>query len=44
MWAIPGMHAQGTALPLSSYLVVIATGLLGMAANYAWWMNADQSK
>lgn len=43
-WTIPGMYAQGTVLPVTSYLVVIATGLLGMAATHAWWMTADQSK
>ncbi len=43
-WALPGLYAQDIPLPPVSYVIVALTGLLGMAATYAWWMNADQSK
>jgi ABC-2 type transport system permease protein len=43
-WAIPGLYAQATPLTAVSYVIVIATGLLGMLVTDWWWMNADQSR
>jgi ABC-2 type transport system permease protein len=44
-WAIPGLYAQGqgTLVPIS-YLIVILTGVAGMAGTYLWWKYADQSR
>jgi ABC-2 type transport system permease protein len=42
-WAVPGLYSQGTeVLGASSYLIVAATSLLGMAGTFAWWRYADQ--
>ena len=43
-WTVSGMYTQCIPLPMTSYVIVIATGLLGMIATYAWWMMADQSQ
>lgn len=44
-WAVPGLYTQSTiTLPPISYGIVAATGLLGMAVTYLWWMRADQSR
>jgi ABC-2 type transport system permease protein len=44
-WAVPALLAQGEAsLSAASYLVVLLTGLAGMAATYLWWMRADQNR
>ena len=44
-WAVPGFYAQGKVLlGAASYWIVVLTGLAGMAATYAWWMLADQSR
>jgi ABC-2 type transport system permease protein len=44
-WAIPGIYSQGKeALPPASYLIVILTGLAGLAATYLWWKLADQNR
>jgi ABC-2 type transport system permease protein len=43
-WAVPGLYATGkTPLTAASYLIVVATGLIGMLATYMWWRYADQS-
>jgi ABC-2 type transport system permease protein len=47
-WAIPALHA-GMAGPgdahmgISSYILVLATSLLGMLATLLWWEQADQA-
>jgi len=47
-WAIPAMYAnfdgKGASLEPVSFWIVLLTGLLGMAATYLWWKNADQSR
>ena len=44
-YAVPGLYSQGkTILPAISYWIVLLTGLAGVLATYAWWMNADQSR
>ncbi|HUH98998.1 MAG TPA: ABC transporter permease [Anaerolineales bacterium] len=48
-WAIPGLFS-GAAGPRSaqlgphSYLIVILTGLAGLAATFYWWRDADQAR
>ena len=44
-WAIPGIYSQGKeALPSASYLIVILTGLAGLAATHLWWKLSDQNR
>jgi len=44
-WAVPGIFAQGkTSLTFISLMIVILTGLVGMAITHHWWMRADQNK
>jgi ABC-2 type transport system permease protein len=47
-WSVPAMYAdfngKGASLAPISYWIVIGTGLVGMAATYLWWKNADQSR
>jgi ABC-2 type transport system permease protein len=44
-WAVPVLYAEGKS-PLApvSYLIVVLTGLAGMAATYLWWKFADQNR
>ena len=44
-WSIPGLFAQGK-IPLApiSYLIVLFTGIAGIAGTYLWWKFADQSR
>ncbi|MNP53712.1 ABC-2 family transporter protein [compost metagenome] len=46
-WSVPALQLAGSgsaALPLStvSYLIPIATGILGLAGTWAWWRWLDQ--
>jgi ABC-2 type transport system permease protein len=46
-WAVPGLYAvagsgAGMELNIVSYVLLALTGLLGMAATFAWWLYADQ--
>ncbi len=44
-WAVAGLYSQGKeALAPVSYWILLITGLAGMAATYAWWKWADQSR
>ena len=43
-WAIAGMYLQEAHLPLFSYLIVLLTGLVGVAGTYLWWKYADQNR
>ena len=45
-WAIPALFAgsHGEQLGLHSYVVVIVASLLGLAATFYWWRNADQTR
>lgn len=44
-WAVPGLYAQAMgSLPPISYWIVVLTCLAGVAATYAWWKYADQSR
>ena len=48
-WAIPGLFS-GAAGPRAeqigahSYVILTLTSLIGLAATYYWWRNADQTK
>jgi ABC-2 type transport system permease protein len=44
-WAVPMLFGQGkTVLTPASYIIVILTGLAGVAATYVWWKFADQNR
>ena len=48
-WAVPAMFSGAAGprteiLGLHSYVVVILTSLLGLAATFYWWRNADQTR
>src|SRR2546425_9430577 len=46
-WAVPALYAEVTGkgnLEAASYLLVLLTGLAGMAATYLWWRCADQNR
>lgn len=42
-WAIPALYSQGENLGTGSYLIVILTGVAGIAGTFAWWELADQT-
>jgi ABC-2 type transport system permease protein len=42
-WSIPALYSQGAALETVSYVIVIMTGLSGMATTFIWWTWADQT-
>jgi len=46
-WAVPALSAGLTGkgkLEAASYLLVLFTGLAGMAGTYLWWRFADQNR
>jgi ABC-2 type transport system permease protein len=46
-WAVPALYAELTGrvnLEPVSYLLVLITGLAGMAGTYLWWRFADQNR
>lgn len=43
-WAIPGLYSQGQVQTPASFVVIILTGLVGVAITYRWWMTADQNR
>ena len=43
-WAVPAMYLQEVQLSLSSYGIVILTGLAGVGGTYLWWKYADQNR
>ncbi len=46
-WAVPALYAGLTGkgnLEAASYLLVLLTGLAGMAGTYLWWKCADQNR
>jgi ABC-2 type transport system permease protein len=45
-WAVPALFAssRGDQLGLHSYVVVLLASLLGLAATFWWWRNADQTR
>ncbi len=42
-WAIPMLYAQGTEIGPVSYVIVLLTGLIGIACTLLWWERADQT-
>lgn len=47
-WAIPGLYSlsqdpAGMQLVAASYVILLLTSLIGLAATFAWWRYADQS-
>ena len=46
-WAVPALYAGLTGkgnLEAASYLLVLLTGLVGLAGTYLWWRFADQNR
>ena len=46
-WAVPALYARLTGkgnLEAASYLLVLLTGLAGLAGTYLWWRFADQNR
>jgi ABC-2 type transport system permease protein len=44
-WSILAIYAQGKeALAPASFVVVLMTGLVGLAGTYVWWKYADQNR
>src|SRR6266581_7068040 len=46
-WAVPALYAEVTGrgnLEAASYLLVLLTGLAGLAGTYLWWRFADQNR
>ena len=48
-WSIPGLFSGAAGprtnqLGLHSYVIVILASLIGLAATFYWWRNADQSR
>ena len=46
-WAVPALYTESNGrgnLEPVSYLLVLITGLVGMAGTYLWWRFADQSR
>ncbi len=42
-WSIPLLYSQGTSIGPISYVIVILTGIAGIAGTFAWWKWADQA-
>jgi len=43
-WAVPALYVQGTPLSAVSYVIVLLTGLAGLAGTLLWWELADQTR
>jgi ABC-2 type transport system permease protein len=48
-WSIPGLFSgaagpRAEQLGLHSYVIVFLTSLIGLAATFYWWRNADQTR
>lgn len=48
-WSVPALFsgavgARGEYLGIHSYIILILASLMGLAATFYWWRNADQSK
>jgi ABC-2 type transport system permease protein len=44
-WAILAIFAEGKeVLPPASFVIVLLTGVVGLAGTYLWWKYADQNK
>jgi ABC-2 type transport system permease protein len=42
-WSIPAVYAQGGEVGIVSYVIVFFTCVAGVAANFIWWEQADQT-
>jgi ABC-2 type transport system permease protein len=42
-WSIPALYSQGGNLGTVSYVIVILTGVAGLAGTILWWELADQT-
>jgi len=42
-WSIPALYSQGADFGVVSFVIVILTGMAGIAATFIWWERADQT-
>ena len=42
-WSIPALYSQGVNFGIASYVIVILTGVAGIAGTFLWWELADQT-
>ena len=42
-WSIPALYIQGEHLGTVSYVIIILTGVAGIAGTLFWWELADQT-
>jgi len=42
-WSIPALYSQGADFGAVSFVIVILTGIAGIAATFIWWELADQT-
>jgi ABC-2 type transport system permease protein len=42
-WSIPALYSQGADFGMVSFVIVILTGIVGIAATFIWWERADQT-
>jgi hypothetical protein len=42
-WSVPMLYSQGTDLGIVSYVIVLLTGIVGLAGTLIWWEQADQT-
>jgi len=43
-WSIPALYSQGVNFGMVSYIIVILTGIAGVAGTFIWWELADQTR
>lgn len=48
-WSVPALFSgaagpRGDLIGVHSYILVLSAGLVGLAATFYWWRNADQTK
>jgi ABC-2 type transport system permease protein len=48
-WSVPALFSgaagpRGELIGMHSYLLVLLAGLIGLAATFSWWRNADQTR
>ena len=42
-WSIPALYSQGSPIGPASYLIVLITGIIGVAGTFLWWELVDQT-
>jgi ABC-2 type transport system permease protein len=42
-WSVPALYSQGSQIGFISYVIVLLTGVAGIAGTFTWWQLADQT-